>query len=249
MTSQSLPAVYEGQPSSHLSEKYFFIPTTQLIEDMGNLGWYVHRATQVNSRVKDPKSVKHQINFRHLSHKDEKVVGDLIPEIIVINSHDGGSCFTLNTGVYRLVCGNGLCVPVGNISNLRIKHKDYTYEKLREQIIMLQDNLPNLVPVIESLQSKVITHEQAVEFVQKAIKLRFKDDGGEYDVKSILRPKRPEDEGMSMWLIFNRVQEKLQKGGFGYTTINGTSRTVRPITAIDQVLNLNIELFQLAIES
>ena len=53
---------------------------------------------------------KHMIRFRHMGANVVKV-GDNIPEkVILINSHDGTSAYKLYSGIFRVVCTNGLVV-------------------------------------------------------------------------------------------------------------------------------------------
>ena len=66
----------------------------------------------------------------------------------------------------------------------------------------------------------------------------------EIDSKELLYVHREEDDDLSLWTVFNRVQEAMIRGG-----VKGTNRhtrkgfTSKAISSIDANLKLNKELF------
>ena len=74
------PSVYATSPSTKVSDKYSFIPTTQIMDDLGQEGWQVYDATQRNSRTGQGMFTKHMLRFRN---EDIPMVGGIIPEIVL----------------------------------------------------------------------------------------------------------------------------------------------------------------------
>jgi hypothetical protein len=62
---------------------------------------------------------KHVIRIRHAADKSARPEAD---EIILINSHDGASCYQMLAELFRFVCCNGLVI--GDASHdIRVPHK------------------------------------------------------------------------------------------------------------------------------
>ena len=87
-------------------------------------------------------------------------------------------------------------------------------------------------------------------FAEKAILARF---GEERQVTGIsldelLAPERKLDEGSNLWVVFNRVQEKLTHGSFTHINAKGKLRKARGIKNFQQDMELNEKLWELAEE-
>jgi hypothetical protein len=90
-----------------MSEKYRFFPTAQVVEGLMQEGFAVVRAQQSRSRIEGKgEYTKHLLRFRHAS-QAESAVQSTVPEIVLINSHDGSSAYHLSLGLYRVICTNG----------------------------------------------------------------------------------------------------------------------------------------------
>ncbi len=48
---------------------------------------------------------------------------DAVPEIVLINSHDGTSAYTLRAGLYRPICTNGMMVQLGEFGLIHVPHR------------------------------------------------------------------------------------------------------------------------------
>ena len=65
-------------------------------------------------------------------------------------------------------------------------------------------------------------------------------------VEDLLTPVRTEDEGNSLWNVFNVLQEKMIKGSFMAPGKNGKARKQRAITSIKKDLDYNERLWAVA---
>ncbi|WP_340638650.1 DUF932 domain-containing protein, partial [Yersinia pseudotuberculosis] len=73
------------------------------------------------TRVRDPEKrdyTKHMLRLRRVT----QIAGQQVPEIIMLNSHDGSSSHQLIPGMFRAVCANGL-ICGESFGDIRVPHK------------------------------------------------------------------------------------------------------------------------------
>ena len=237
---QAAPSVFTTTKASHLTDKYVQTPTSRVVEDLMNLGWQVTKAQEVKSK-KYKGHQKHMVVFRHPDITIKGANGDdAFPQILLTNSHDGKAAFNFRVGIFRLVCSNGLVVSDAEFNNLSIRHINYTFETLQTKINEVIEKLPGLVQKINLFKSKTLTQEQMTDFANKAAALRNKQV---INAIELLQSTRTQDEGNDLWVVFNRVQEKIVNGGYGYGRKN---RKARSIKNFQQDIKVNEQLFELA---
>jgi hypothetical protein len=68
------------------------------------------------------------------------------------------------------------------------------------------------------------------------------------DAGTLLKARRPADEGTDLWTTMNRVQENLVQGGMSdsHRDRRGRMRSVRALRGIDSKVSLNKGLWNLA---
>lgn len=241
------PSAFTRVAAPHVSTNYTHIPTSQVIEDMIELGWTPVSAQEVKSR----KSVgfqKHIIRFQNQNIMINGANNDnVFPELLLTNSHDGKNAFHLRVGLYRLVCSNGLVIADAEFSNIAIRHSGYTFEELRAQVVTLIETLPNLVNKINEFRDISLSDEQQIEFAVRAAQLRWKNQDVTINPDELLLAERNLDMGSDLWAVFNRVQEKLVNGGINYNNGRKT-RKVRALKNFTADMQFNGELWHLAEE-
>ncbi|MFZ2961066.1 MAG: DUF932 domain-containing protein [Candidatus Ozemobacteraceae bacterium] len=121
-----VPSIFETSLSTKVSDRYQQIPTFEIVQAMQQSGWIVTKAQQ--SKTKRDTHAKHLLRFRRSD--VNPILGDLFPEVVLVNSHDGSSSYQLRAGIYRLVCCNGLIL--GN-------------EQFCERVRHFGSNIPGLV--------------------------------------------------------------------------------------------------------
>jgi hypothetical protein len=234
------PSVFTVDKAAHLTDKYIQTPTSRVVEDLMALGWQVTKAQEVKAR-KGKGFQKHMVVFRN---PDIMIKGkggdDSFPQIILTNSHDGKAAFNFRVGIFRLICSNGLVISDADFNNVSIRHINYTFETLQTKIGEVITKLPGLVAKINLFKSTQLSETAMAEFAIKAASLRTKQST---NVVELLRAERDLDRGNDLWTVFNRVQEKIISGGFGYGRKN---RKARSIKNFQQDIKLNEELFELA---
>ena len=233
------PVAYQTKASNAVSDNYTFIPTSKIIDDMDALGWKVGQATMVRSR-KNSGFQKHLIKFFNPSIEINGDDGLLYPQVLLTNSHDGKAAFNFRVGLFRLVCSNGLVISDADFNNVSIRHTNYTFESLQAKISEVIAKLPGLVQKINLFKSTKLTEEQMVDFAYKAVSLRSK---ATVNIMDVLEATRNEDKGNDLWVVFNRIQEKVIGGSYSYGNKNRKARSVK---SFQKDIELNEELFELA---
>ncbi len=250
---QSCPAALTQEQSSNLSHIYRFIPTTEVMDILGEQGWYPTQAVQTKSRTGYELSTpykKHMIRFRNESNNNlSKEMGDTHPEILLTNSHDGTSSFKFHVGLFRLVCSNGLVIADKTFNSYRVMHKGFKKEDILNVISQTTENIPMVVGKVQSMMGKTLTPNQQYDFAQRVADYRWGEDKM-VDVNQMLKIRRNEDAGNDLWSVFNRVQENMLQGGILTVTPkeNGKVRNSRSraIRSIDQNLEVNKMLWTLS---
>ena len=244
------PSVFTDKPSSNVSQHYTHIPTSRVIEDMRTLGWDVVDAKQVKARH-SAGTQKHLVVFRNPDVVVNGEDGDTVwPQILLTNSHDGKNAFQFQAGLFRMVCENGLVISTQDFEKVKMRHMGYTFEELQEQIRTMVERLPLTVESMNKMKQIRLNEEQMVEFATRALETRFDEkqmNRINIDVTQLLEVDRDEDKGDDVWVVFNRIQEKLLNGDFNYITGN-KSRKARKIKNFQQDARVNSELFDLALE-
>tara|TARA_B110000444_G_C18820944_1_gene587688 strand:+ start:101 stop:880 length:780 start_codon:yes stop_codon:yes gene_type:complete len=238
-----VPSAFANQQSPKVSNKYTFISTSTVLDDMSKLGWEPFSASQRKSRKdEDAMFTKHLIRLRN---KEVGNVGDSIPEVVLTNSHDGRNAFTLHAGLFRLVCSNGLVIADTTFEQVKIKHQWYSFDEIRK----IMDGMLEVVPKVITHQQKLnlinLTDEQQVDFASKSLLTRYPKGNENLNVEDLLSPVRQGDRGNELWKIFNVVQEKLVKGGLVFNNKKEKMQKLRPITNIDRRIDVNKKLWEL----
>jgi hypothetical protein len=268
------PSAFATKPHSSRSDRYTYIPTSEVIAGLMREGFQPFKATQSRSRIEGKAEfTKHMIRFRHPDATMQKV-GDAVPEVILVNSHDGTSAYKLIAGLFVLVCSNGLIVSDGTVGMLTVMHKgDIVNDVIEGSFQIVQQAQKTLAKADTWKQLQLTAGEQGA-FADAARELRFADAEGTIHTPitaaQLLRPRREADangpvgwRGAStdvgpkpdLWHTFNVVQENVIKGGLSGTQKTIDKQTNRPtyrrittreVKGIDQDVKLNRAMWMLA---
>ncbi len=238
-----VPSAFAKQQSPKVSDKYTFISTSTVLDDMSRLGWEPFSASQRKSRDnKDSMFTKHLIRLRN---NDVGKVGDSLPEVVLTNSHDGRNAFTLHAGLFRLVCSNGLVIADTTFEQVKIKHQWYNFDEIRKIMDGMLEVVPKVITQVQQLNSITLNEEQQVNFASNALLTRYPKGNENLNVEDLLSPVRQGDRGDQLWKIFNVIQEKLIKGGLVFNNKKEKMQKLRPIINIDRRIEVNKKLWEL----
>lgn len=256
MTIQILPqSVLAEEPANTVSEKYSFVPTTTVLEDLAKYGWNPHSAVEVKARKDDRiGKQKHMIRLRNEEISKDSIVkiGDSIPEIVLTNSHDGMASFQLHAGLFRLVCSNGMVIADETFSRIKIKHQGYSMEDITHACHNYMRALPEIIDSVSEFKSIQLTERQKLDFANQAKILRWDETYAPVEGHQLLQVRRSADYSNDLWSVLNVIQENLMRGGLkgiGRTkNKRGQTKptTTREVKNIDLTMSLNKGLWQLA---
>jgi hypothetical protein len=251
------PQAFASKPSNNVSDKYVFVNTESIMDDMQALGWYPVSAKQRKPRPGvHTRFSSHMIIFQNpelqITSEEEK----LAPSIILINSHDGTRTFQFRMGIYRLVCSNGLVIPEEEYTSFRIRHMGYTFDQLKESMTKAVERISEKVQVINQMIEKQLTEQEQMDLALKALLIRSGVNTetveapkySEESLKEVLKPSREEDKGDNLWVVFNRIQEAVTRGGFRVGVEGEKTRPLNKIKSFEKDFKVNEELFEAALE-
>lgn len=245
------PSVFAGSKHSSRSDRYSLIPTRDVLQLLDNNGFRVFSVSQGGSRDDEKKGfTKHMLRLRHESAVPN--VGDAVPEIVLLNSHDGTSSYRLMAGLFRLVCSNGLVVATASIEDIRISHTGDVAQRVLDGCISVMDRLPTVAEDVKRFGELILSRGEQEAFASAALVARFGEQEAPVKAADLLMVKRTQDAAPTLWNTLNVVQENVIQGGLGYVTTddNGkrTSRRTRQVRSVDGNVNTNRALWTLAQE-
>ena len=256
---QRCPLVFATSPTNDkVSEKYTVANTYTVIQDMEKLGWKVVRAAQ--RRATKKSSGRFSYHMVALQNPDIKITKQVdggeetvecFPQIILTNSHDGLSCFQFRVGLYRCICSNGLVISDAELSEFKIRHIYYSFENLRAVVGRILEALPSKVERMSQMSNVLLSEDQKLDFAKKALSIRkgVKEEelqADEETYKDLLTPVRKEDEGNSLWNVYNVLQEKIVKGGYTTAEEGKKARKVRKVTSFIKELDFSRRIDEVA---
>jgi hypothetical protein len=239
------PSVFAEKPAEHVSPNYKFVPTIHVIETMMAKGWEPIAAKQQRTRnIANRELTKHSVIMRYmgLDGDSNMVLGGLYPTLTLVNSHNWASRLEFIYGMLRLICSNGLSVRGPEFGGMSVRH-----DKISEDVeAIMRDFHTNSSKMIEEAMhwhNIALTMEAATEFARAAAILRFGEVATMDHVLTLLMNRRYQDADMTLWNIYNSVQENAVKGGY---KSGAMKRRIRGITNIGSEIQFNTGLYDLA---
>ncbi|KQZ34933.1 DUF932 domain-containing protein [Massilia sp. Root1485] len=238
------PSIFATDKHDSRSERYTYIPTIEVLEKLRSEGFMPFMACQARCRDEGKREhTKHMLRLRHAN----QIVSSEANEIILLNSHDGTSSYQMLAGTYRFVCCNGM-VCGDTVNEIRVPHKGNIVDNVIEGAFRVVDDFERINGQIDGMKSLSLNDGEQLAFAQAALALKYdpQTEPAPITERQILEPKRREDAGNDLWKTFNRVQERMLKGGVHGRTTKGRRTTTRAVTGIDQDVRLNRALWVLA---
>jgi len=251
------PAAFSGDHNR--SRVYSFVCTTKILESLKLLGWDIKYAKQQGQsqfsrhiiRLTNPE-------LGYMPLKNDRVR----PQLILDNSHNGGSSAQLHMGLLRMVCQSEMVINIPNLfTNVKFRHMGLDFEELKDILGKMADQYKIVADHISEMQNIILSHEQKIEFAFKCLAYRNADryinDDGTLNIKAmeesvnptdLLQPMRGGDGPISLWDTFQNVREWLIKGGFEQKSAKGRKSHSKAINNAVRQISLNKTLWALAEE-
>lgn len=240
------PAAFASTPFSTTSPNYRFISTAQIVLTLLEAGFEAVAAQQSNSRGERSNYARHLLRFRSRSLPQK--FGDVVPQIVLINSHDGSSAYQLRAGLYRTLCMNGLLARVGDFGVIQVPHRGNIIANIVEAALQIANGFPAINDVIDLMQAATLTEPQRLRFAEQAFEIRFQRSVVKpaFAPGRLLEARREFDKGNDLWRVYNTVQENTLRGGVAYANPRGRSTRTRGIRAIREDVRINAALWGMA---
>jgi len=247
---EAIPSAFTTSAWSGMSPKYRHLTTEPILQALLAEGLGVYAAKQSGTRTEGKEHhTLHEIRLRVAgvrNHQAPAVVGECVPEIIVRNS-SVGNALTIEAGLYRFVCSNGLTVSMGSFAYSRRLHTgNVTINHVLESVYGIMANFPHIIETVEKMKSRKLEIEERARFAELALGLRFDIDKKPYEASRLLELRRAADENVTVFGAFNVIQENLTQGQTSRGGFFRGERGTRRIASIQFDSMVNRGLWQLA---
>lgn len=254
------PSIFAREAHESRSERYGYAPTFEILAALRTEGFLPVHASQSSTRDASRREhTKHMIRFTHRSQLEQlaagRAVGDVFPEVVLINAHDGSSAYQLMGGLFRLVCLNGLVVADAMVGTFKVQHTGKIRERVIEGSYTVLQNTTRAVEVADEWKGIALEIDERDALAEAAHQVRFADAEGNVSTPitpaQLLIPRRYADDRKDLWTTFNVLQENAIRGGLqgrtqpGPNASRGRRVTTREIRGIDQDIRLNRALWAL----
>jgi hypothetical protein len=242
---QVAPSIFAEQPAGKVSDRYGFVPTVAVVEELQGRGLVPVYAGQTLSRdVNNRPFAKHLVRFR--PQYAATIAKESLPEVVLMNSHDGSSGFKLWMGIFRMVCMNGMIVSDSVMGQVAVAHRANAAQIVGDRSIGFMGQVDHIDERIQRFMDRVLDPIDQVRFADQAAHIRWGNDRpAGLDSRQLLIGRRFEDAGDSLWKVLNRVQENVIKGGVNLNRPKRQSST-RVLRSVGDDARVNSKLWELA---
>jgi hypothetical protein len=246
------PTIFQKSAIEGVSEQYGFVNTYEIIKAMREQGYECVEVRQSKRRAEERMPwTKHMLKFKHPSTVKALLKrGDVIPQVVMLNSHDKSSGFHLYYGMFRLVCENGLIVSAGDlVEPIRVRHNVKMVEGIVEKAREMLRGADGIYAIREQMLGIKLTDKEAQKFATDAVLARPPRRSGILLPETLLTVRRDADKPNDLWHVFNRCQENMMRGGAETLTADNRAVKTKGIGRIERDVQVNAALWNLALET
>ena len=239
------PSIFAEQPAAKVSDRYGFVPTIAVVEELQNRGLVPVFAGQTLSRQRDNRPfAKHLIRFR--PQYAPTIANESLPEVVLMNSHDGSSGFKLWAGIFRMVCCNGMIITDSVMGQVSVTHRTNAAEIVGDRSIEFMGKIDHMEARIQRFMDRVLSPVEQSGLAETAAQLRWGNDRpAGLDHNALLLGRRFDDMGDTLWKTLNRIQENVIKGGVNLNRQRRQSST-RQLRSVGDDARINSQLWAAA---
>lgn len=250
---RNAPSIFAEVAHERTSDRYTQIPTSRIVDAFRQEGWQPTKVGETVTRDETRRGfARHIVRFRRSDDLARTaVVDDSVPEIVLLNSHDGSSSYQIHAGIFRYVCANGMVVADSTVTRQCVRHSGDIVGQVIEGVYEIVKSLPFVTDQMAQFKALPLSEPEQRAFAESAGLIRW-DEGAPIDPAKLLAPRRRADVGNDLWSVFNRTQENLIRGGqtgYGVDANRRSKRTTtRAIKGVSEDLRVNKALWALAQE-
>lgn len=239
------PTLFTEQPHFEVSDKYHFIPTIEIVNQIIAHNWHPVSVSEASVRDENKEGYQqHYVRFRHF--EDLLNPRDNAIELLLFNSHDRTKSFSISAGIYRFICANGLVLSDNVFESYKIKHLGDRENDVTTAVTNITNIKSKLEDKLTQLSSINLSQVEKESFAKSTIPLRF-EDHLEVDYQDLLVPLRAEDCKDDLYTTLNIIQENLIRGNVsGVNKETGRRFTSREIKSISKDVEVNKGVWNIA---
>lgn len=247
---KAAPSIFAEVAHARTSERYTQIPTSRIVDAFRGEGWQPTFAGETVTRDESRRGfARHIVRFRRSGDVERTaVVGDSVPEIVLLNSHDGSSSYQIHAGIFRFVCANGMVVADSTVTRQAVRHSGNIVDNVIEGVYEIVKSLPLVMDKMEQFKALPLSAPEQLAFAESAGLIRW-TDGAPIQPAKLAEARRTADIGNDLWSVFNRTQENLIRGGQSGHGIGANGRfkrtTTRAIKGVTEDVRINKALWAL----
>ncbi len=240
------PSLFQEQPYHEVSNKYHFIPTIEIVENLRSLNWYPVSVSEAGVKNLDKDGFQqHYVRFQNFT--DLLNPSGNVVELLLFNSHDRSKSFTISAGIYRYVCSNGLVIADSVFDSYKIKHLGDRDNDVSNAVNKITEVKSKLLSKVSKFESIILTDDEKQAFLQSALPLRYSENLTLDNPNELLAPLRVEDTKDDLYTTLNVLQENLLSSKIsGYNKETGRKFTSKEITSISKDVEINKGLWDIA---
>jgi hypothetical protein len=242
---QKVPSAFATHPHESRSQRYSFIPTEKIVEDLNKLHWYPVTARQDHSKKTDGFQA-HMLRFR----KEFENIADRYTELVMLNSHNGRTRCKMFGGFCEVVCSNGLIIMTHQVnSSLNIMHLNYTFSDVQKIVGNIVTEADTQAENIKQYSSVLLDDEQR-RVLAKTIAFKIYGQDARIDIDSLLNVRRSiQQDRNDLWTVWNVIQENVIKGGVKFLHDDNKITTSREVKNIRKEILSNLSLWAILTDS
>ena len=216
---QLAPSIFATERHESRSDRYTYIPTSEIVAGMRENGFVPVKAVQGKTKVEGKADfTKHMIRFRQAGEVVQaRRIGGLYPEVVIVNSHDGTSAYKGMAGLLRLVCLNGMLTSDREVTSFTVPHKGDIVGKVIEGSFEVIEQARLAIETADNWAGVTLNRDERQIMAEAAHMLRFGDPEGNVTTPiqpaALLAPRRREDTEATLWNTHNVIQENAIRGG------------------------------------
>ena len=233
-----------GPLTEAVTDKYMFLDTRKVVDDMRDLGYEPTGFRRAKGRTVNAAYGLHEVEFMQPSQMG--LTKHEAPRVLFMNSYDGSRKARFAAGLIRFACLNGMILG-DMFANLTFLHLGDYEEELMAQMKHIAQDTPRVFDKIDAYRDLKLNDEIYLEMAAEALAIRYpnEEEGLIIDPVALIMPRRREDYAPDLYTTFNVLQENIIRGGVPGTNNKGQVRLSQPVKHIERSNSLNRELWNL----
>jgi hypothetical protein len=227
-----------------IKSKPYTINTQDILNPLMDSGWNIDGVAE-KRKGKNGQVTQHCVKLTHPDlNLDVKSKNEGKSQLSISNKVCGSSALSMDLGVYRQVCSNGLWAMDTAWEN-NISHTKRSFDNLPNIIHSTINNINEFMEKLNQMANVVLNDDEMNDLAERAARLRFGDNVERHIINQLLDVRRNEDRDNDLYTVYNRVQEGLIKNN---VLIDLHGKPLSGVNNIKEDIEINKQLFQLVEE-